>query len=202
MNSKHIKLIRNMILICTPIMFFFQRDLSLSFLFSLDNRWFLLYWLFAPALIWFLNEGDSDTSVSAENKADTEGQIEKAGIPTELQLMAMTKADIKDEASRLGIYVSVNDTKQEMISSFMGQTTRLKEASTPEEELKKNKVNESLPLIDIDLLYVLGMIVIAIVMLYFWIEGKYSGEDSINLGIIWGIGLSLIYHFWNDFLRK
>jgi hypothetical protein len=57
--------------------------------------------------------------------------------------MAMTKADIKDEASRRGIYVSVNDTKQEMISTFIEQTKRLKEVSTPvEKKAKENNLNE------------------------------------------------------------
>jgi hypothetical protein len=54
-------------------------------------------------------------------------------------LMAMTKADIKDEASRLGVYVTVKDTKQEMIASFIEQTNRLKKVSTP----TKQKVDKT-----------------------------------------------------------
>ncbi|MDB3951801.1 hypothetical protein N9424_02330 [Gammaproteobacteria bacterium] len=63
-----LKLIRNTTLVVTPILFFYDRNLPIEYLFSVDNRFFLFYWLFIPMLIWFFFDNKITVSISGRNK--------------------------------------------------------------------------------------------------------------------------------------
>ena len=55
--------VRNVVLIVAPIIFITgQRDLSWSYLFSLDNQFFILYWLWIPSALWWLIGKDEKPS--------------------------------------------------------------------------------------------------------------------------------------------
>lgn len=62
-----LQLIRNTTLVVTPILFFYDRNLPIEYLFSANNRFFLFYWLFIPMLIWFLYEKKIHISISNRN---------------------------------------------------------------------------------------------------------------------------------------
>ena len=63
-----LQLIRNTTLVVTPILFFYDRNLPIEYLFSVDNRFFLFYWLFIPMLIWFFFDNKITVSISSRNK--------------------------------------------------------------------------------------------------------------------------------------
>jgi hypothetical protein len=69
-NLEMLQTIRTTTLIVTPILFFYERNLPIEYLFSVDNRFFLFYWLFVPMLIWFLYEKKIHVSVSNRNDND------------------------------------------------------------------------------------------------------------------------------------
>ena len=66
-----LQLIRNTTLVVTPILFFYDRNLPIEYLFSPDNRFFLFYWLFVPMLIWFFYEKKIHISISNRNDNDS-----------------------------------------------------------------------------------------------------------------------------------
>ena len=65
MMNKNLKLVRNIVLAVTPILFLYDRHLPFTYLFSPDNKFFIFYWLFIPMLIWFIS--DKNKSVKKEN---------------------------------------------------------------------------------------------------------------------------------------
>ena len=62
---------RNVVLVVAPIIFITgQRTLPWSYLFSLDNQFFILYWLWIPSALWWLIGKD-------ENSSDPKSSYEK-----------------------------------------------------------------------------------------------------------------------------
>lgn len=75
---------RNVVLVVAPIIFITgQRDLAWSYLFSLDNQFFILYWLWIPSALWWLIGKDEKPSE----------QIKSNPKPKKISKTELTKED-------------------------------------------------------------------------------------------------------------
>ena len=88
-----LQLVRNTTLVVTPILFFYDRNLPIEYLFSADNRFFIFYWLFIPMLIWFMYEKKIHISISNRkdgNSQQSDKSVENNILPKKKSVFAET----------------------------------------------------------------------------------------------------------------
>ena len=108
-----LQLVRNTTLVVTPILFFYDRNLPIEYLFSADNRFFLFYWLFIPMLIWFLYEKKIHISISNRNDYEPNKNSEE-------QVIKNSNNDVQSEnfGTKMENYAKrLDDSSDKIVSS-------------------------------------------------------------------------------------